>query len=78
MILRNKILPAYSRSSIKSFQSESNHRCLLICKQNFLCEIAIYNLNGLCTLCKKQALNELINSIGQETTVFQIRRLVKY
>ena len=71
VILKDKDLPIDSTSFIKAFRSDQTV-CLLECNQNSNCIIAIYNSNELCTLCKMQAITELINStLGQETIVFQ-------
>lgn len=71
MISENKDLSTNSLNSIKSFQSDQG-TCLLACNRNYLCNFVVYNLNGFCSLCRNEALNELVNSeVGQETVVLQ-------
>ena len=67
IIQKDRNLPTNSSNLIKLFQSDQSS-CLLGCNLNFLCNVAIFNLNGWCALCQKEALNELINSTN--TTVF--------
>ena len=67
IIQKDKSLPTSSSNLIKLFQSDQAS-CLLACNLNFLCNVAIFNLNGLCALCQIEALNELIDSTN--TTVF--------
>ena len=70
--MKNKTVLTTSTNVIKSFQTNKKHRCLMACNLNFPCMLIIYNLNGLCTLCKIGALNELIDTaIGVETNVYQ-------
>lgn len=71
IILINKDLRSNSANLIKSFQSDQS-QCLLACNLNVLCQLVIFNVNGRCILCKKQAINELIT--GQQTTVFQSQK----
>lgn len=70
--MKNKTISSSSTNVIKSFQTGKKTRCLLACNLNFPCMLIIYNSNGLCTLCKIEALNELIDSaVGEETNVYQ-------
>ena len=71
IILINKDLPANSLNLIKTFQTDSR-TCVFECNQNISCNIAIYNTNGLCTLCKKPCKSELVNcAAGEYTAVYQ-------
>ena len=72
IIQRNKHVLSNSSNLIKSFQTDNKISCLLTCNKLLICNIIIYSSNGLCTLYKKEALNELID--GQKTIVFQSQR----
>lgn len=73
--MKNKIIAANSSNLIRSFQSRKKIRCIQACNLNSSCNIVIYNSKSLlCSICKREAINELVEAdLEEKTTVYQTK-----
>ena len=69
--VRNKDVISSSTSLIVTFRSESAKTCVFQSNKNPISSLAVMRANGSCSLYREAALNELVASPAQTTTVFQ-------
>ncbi len=63
VVLQDKYVQADSSNLITTIQT-NKIICLFTCNVNSLCNIAVVTSTNMCYLYKKEALNEIVDSVG--------------